>query len=164
MPAYDLVVAHVAFSSGIDASEAPVLTTAILELGLNLKKVKGKFAVLVMISSRSLLNTKEPYASFSYIMHLLLTAACSAAPPESSATLFEGARLITGDGSAVENSAFLIENTKITAVGHKGDIMAPAGAARVDLTGKTVMPALVDTHTHLGWAIIKTGRIDKDTL
>ena len=25
------------------------------------------------------------------------------------------------------------------------------------------MPALVDTHTHLGWAIIKTGRIDKDS-
>ena len=96
----------------------------------------------------------------------LLTAACSrtAPPPESSATLFEGARLITGDGSApIENSAFLIENAKITAVGRKGDIMAPAGAARVDLTGKTVMPALVDTHTHLGWAIIKTGRIDKDT-
>ena len=69
---------------------------------------------------------------------LLLTAACSRqSPPESSATLFEGARLITGDGSApVENSAFLIENAKITAVGHKGDIMAPAGAARVDLTVK----------------------------
>jgi imidazolonepropionase-like amidohydrolase len=98
---------------------------------------------------------------------LLLTAACSrqaTTSPEASATLFEGARLITGDGSApVENSAFLIENAKISAVGHKGDIMAPAGAARVDLSGKTVMPALVDTHTHLGWAIIKTGRIDKDS-
>jgi imidazolonepropionase-like amidohydrolase len=101
---------------------------------------------------------------------LLMLAGCSAAkkegPPSatSSGTIFEGARLITGDGSApVENSAFLIENTKITAVGRKGDIMAPAGATRVDLTGKTVMPALVDTHTHLGWAIIKTGRIDKDT-
>ena len=56
-----------------------------------------------------------------------------------------------------------MENAKITAVGRKGDIAAPAGAARVDLTGKTVMPALVDTHTHLGWAIIKTGRIDADT-
>src|SRR5690349_20075899 len=98
---------------------------------------------------------------------LLLTAACSrqATPaPEASATLFEGARLITGDGSAaVENSAILIENGKISSVGQKGAITAPAGAAHVDLTGKTVMPALVDTHTHLGWAIIKTGRIDKDT-
>src|SRR5512143_1299776 len=97
----------------------------------------------------------------------LLTAACSrpaAQPPETSATLFEGARLITGDGSVpIENSAFLIENAKITAVGRKGNVAAPAGAARVDLTGKTVMPALVDTHTHLGWAIIKTGRMGADT-
>ena len=98
---------------------------------------------------------------------LLSAAACSrqtTPSPEASATLFEGARLITGDGSApIENSAFLMENTKITAVGRKGDVMAPAGAAHIDLTGKTVMPALVDTHTHLGWAIIKTGRIDKDS-
>jgi imidazolonepropionase-like amidohydrolase len=97
---------------------------------------------------------------------LLILAGCSASKQEAtpSATIFEGARLITGDGSApVENSAFVIENAKITAVGHKGEVMAPAGAARVDLTGKTVMPALVDTHTHLGWAIIKTGRIDKDS-
>jgi len=96
---------------------------------------------------------------------LLILAGCSATKQEPpSATLFEGARLITGDASApVEDSAFVMENAKITAVGHKGDIMAPAGAARVDLTGKTVMPALVDTHTHLGWAIIKTGRIDKDS-
>ena len=95
-----------------------------------------------------------------------LTLAGCAAKQEAtpSATIFEGARLITGDGSApVEISAFVVENAKITAVGHKGDIMAPAGAAHVDLTGKTVMPALVDTHTHLGWAVIKTGRIDKDS-
>lgn len=96
---------------------------------------------------------------------LLILAGCSATKQGSpSATVFEGARLITGDGSApVENSAFVMENAKITAVGRKGEITAPAGAARVDLTGKTVMPALVDTHTHLGWAIIKTGRIDKDS-
>ena len=97
---------------------------------------------------------------------LLILAGCSAVKQEAapSATVFEGARLITGDGSTpIESSAFVIENAKITAVGRKGDIMTPPGAARVDLTGKTVMPALVDTHTHLGWAIIKTGRIDKDS-
>jgi imidazolonepropionase-like amidohydrolase len=96
----------------------------------------------------------------------MLTAACSrqtTQSPEASATLFEGARLITDGSTVIDNSALLIENAKITAVGRKGDITAPAGAARVDLTGKTVTPALVDTHTHLGWAIIKTGRIDKDT-
>jgi len=93
----------------------------------------------------------------------LTLIACSPATPPS-AMLFEGARLITGDGSApIENSAFLVENNRITSVGRKREITAPANAARIDLTGKTVMPALIDTHTHLGWAIIKTGQIGKDT-
>jgi len=105
---------------------------------------------------------------------LLVLAGCSQAPQNSakqettsttpSVTLFEGARVITGDGSApLEDAAILMENAKITGVGHKGELTAPAGAARVDLTGKTVMPALVDTHTHLGWAVIKTGKIGADT-
>jgi imidazolonepropionase-like amidohydrolase len=95
----------------------------------------------------------------------LLTAACSrpAPSPEASATVFEGARLITDSSTVLENSSFVIDNGKIATVGRKGEVTAPAGAAHVDLTGKTVIPALVDTHTHLGWAMIKTGRIDKDT-
>jgi imidazolonepropionase-like amidohydrolase len=98
------------------------------------------------------------------VITCLLTAAiaCSSPPASeqppaaSTATLFEGARLITGDGSApIEDAAFLIENDKITRVGKKGEIQAPAGAARVDLTGKTVMPALVDAHSHLGYTDVK---------
>lgn len=66
--------------------------------------------------------------------------------------LYEGARLIAGDGSApVENSAFLVENGTIARVGRKGDVAAPAGAERVDLTGKTVMPTLVNAHGHPGF-------------
>ena len=67
------------------------------------------------------------------------------------ATLFEGARLIVGDGSApIENSAFLVQGDTITWVGKKGERQPPAGAARVDLTGKTVMPSLIDGHNHTG--------------
>ena len=86
---------------------------------------------------------------------LLLVSACSPqeeSPAEtlSSAVLFEGARLIVGDGSEpLENSAFLVENGQFTQVGAAGDIPLPAGAARVDLTGKTVMPAIVDAHKHV---------------
>src|SRR5262245_2983317 len=68
------------------------------------------------------------------------------------ATIFEGARLITGDGGApIEDSAFVIESGRVTAVGRRGEVRAPAGAARVDLTGKTVIPALVDAHSHIGY-------------
>lgn len=81
-----------------------------------------------------------------------------------SATLFEGARLITGDGSApIENSAFLIENNRISRVGRKGQIQLPAGATRVDLTGKTVMPAIIDAHSHPGYTVVKTNQTTKET-
>ncbi len=64
--------------------------------------------------------------------------------------MFEGARLIVGDGSEpIEDSAFIVENDRFSQVGGRGQLSVPAGAARVDLTGKTVMPAIIDTHTHL---------------
>ena len=67
-------------------------------------------------------------------------------------TVYEGARLITGDGSApIANSAFVVENGQFTRVGRRGEIPAIAGAQRVDLTGKTVMPAKVDLHGHIGY-------------
>jgi imidazolonepropionase-like amidohydrolase len=67
-------------------------------------------------------------------------------------TVFEGARLIVGDSSApVEDSAFIVENAKFSRIGKRGELEVPAGAARVDLTGKTVMPALVDSHIHIGF-------------
>jgi imidazolonepropionase-like amidohydrolase len=66
------------------------------------------------------------------------------------ATVFEGARLINGAGTpAVENAAFVVEDGRITAVGRAGQVRAPAGAMRINLAGKTVMPAIFDTHTHL---------------
>jgi imidazolonepropionase-like amidohydrolase len=95
---------------------------------------------------------------------LILAACTSAPPPEPAVFLFEGARLISSDGSAaVENAAFVVENGKFTKVGKKGEVTAPAGAAHIDLSGKTVIPALIDTHAHLGWEIVKTGTIGKDT-
>jgi imidazolonepropionase-like amidohydrolase len=82
----------------------------------------------------------------------------------SGAILFEGARLITGDGSVpIENSAFLIENNRISKIGKKGQIPLPSGAVRMDLAGKTVMPGIVDAHSHPGYTIVKTNRTEKET-
>jgi imidazolonepropionase-like amidohydrolase len=65
-------------------------------------------------------------------------------------TVFEGARVIIGDGRApIENASFVVSGARITQVGRAADVKAPAGAARVNLAGKTVMPAINDTHTHL---------------
>ncbi len=66
--------------------------------------------------------------------------------------VFEGARLITGDGRApIDNSTVLVENDTVTRVGRKGKIQLPRGAVRVDLTGKTVMPGIVLLHGHVGY-------------
>jgi imidazolonepropionase-like amidohydrolase len=71
---------------------------------------------------------------------------------------FEGARLIIGDKSAtIENSAFLVEGDSFTWVGKKGERQPPANATRVDLTGKTVIPALIDGHNHIGLVNEKDG-------
>ena len=74
----------------------------------------------------------------------------TAAPPP--ATLYEGALLISGGGDApIANSAFLVQDGTITSVGRRGDIALPRGAARVDLSGKVVMPTLINAHGHPGF-------------
>jgi imidazolonepropionase-like amidohydrolase len=83
-------------------------------------------------------------------------AGCSTNPPVANApgttVLYEGARLIPGDGgAAVEDSAFLVENDTIARIGRKGEVTAPEGTSRVDLSGKTVMPTLINAHGHPGF-------------
>src|SRR6266853_89087 len=105
---------------------------------------------------------------FKVLFSLLLLAAgawlsAGQAPTAATAVLFEGARLIDGEGRAViDNSAFLVENNTFTRVGRKGELRVPAGAMKVDLTGKTVMPALVDPHNHIGYTNQKTGVSSKE--
>ena len=61
-------------------------------------------------------------------------------------TAFEGARIIVGDGRVIENGTLVVDGARITQVG--AGITAPAGATRVNLAGKTVMPMILDTHIH----------------
>ena len=78
--------------------------------------------------------------------------------------VYEGARLITGDGGApIENGAFLVQNGRISAIGPRADVKSPAGAARVDLTGKTVMPAMINAHVHIGYEGYTTWRAENYT-
>jgi len=64
--------------------------------------------------------------------------------------VFENARIIVGDGSApIENGTVVVQNGKIAQVGPAANVKAPAGVARIDAKGKTIMPTLIDTHVHL---------------
>jgi imidazolonepropionase-like amidohydrolase len=69
-------------------------------------------------------------------------------------TLYEGARLLPGDQSQViERGAILVEDGRIAQIGAQGTIKAPAGVRRVDVSGKTIMPALIATHVHPGFQV-----------
>ncbi|MGB7373876.1 amidohydrolase family protein [Pontixanthobacter sp.] len=62
-----------------------------------------------------------------------------------------GARILTmsGDGAgAIDNGTILIEGDRIKAVGAAGDVPLPAGVRQLDMTGKIIMPGLVDAHAH----------------
>jgi imidazolonepropionase-like amidohydrolase len=63
-------------------------------------------------------------------------------------TAFEGARVIVGDGRSIENATLVVDGSKIVGAG-ASDVRVPAGATHVNLAGKTVMPMLIDVHTHL---------------
>jgi imidazolonepropionase-like amidohydrolase len=95
---------------------------------------------------------RKPTAIIRAVKRFACLALFIASPAFAQTTIYEGATLIRGDGTpAIEDSAFIVQNGTITRVGRAEDVKAPPGAARVDLTGKTVMPTLIDIHTHTGF-------------
>ena len=81
----------------------------------------------------------------------LILAALLAAGPAGAAT-----RYLTADrmidvltGSVVDKPAIVITDERITAVGTQASLPVPAGAERIDLPGRTLMPGLIDMHVHL---------------
>jgi imidazolonepropionase-like amidohydrolase len=82
----------------------------------------------------------------SVVIHAVL-AGCATPPLGQPVTAYEGARVIVGDGRVVENATLLVGGDKIVQVGR--DVRVPDGATRVNLSGKTVMPMIIDTHVHL---------------
>jgi imidazolonepropionase-like amidohydrolase len=84
---------------------------------------------------------------------VVLSAAWLAAQsPSSSPVAYTNVHIITGDGSApIESGVVVVQNGRFTAVGPTGSVTVPAGATRVDLAGRTVMPALVNVHVHIGY-------------
>ena len=68
----------------------------------------------------------------------------------SGTTVFEGARLIAGDGGQViEDAVLVVEEGRFTQVGPRSDADIPDGALRVDLAGRIIIPAFINAHMHL---------------
>ena len=71
---------------------------------------------------------------------------------DGAALLLQNARLIVGDGTVLEGASILVNGDTITAVASADEITIPENVSIVDLTGKTIIPALIDAHAHLGYA------------
>jgi imidazolonepropionase-like amidohydrolase len=72
------------------------------------------------------------------------------APAEAAPQAYFGARLIPIAGPEIEQGVLVIEGGKIAALGPANSVTVPANAERIDVTGKVIMPGLVDTHIHIG--------------
>lgn len=69
------------------------------------------------------------------------------------AILIENGRIIDGTGAEPVAGSVLVRDGKIAAIGAEADRQATAlaGLARIDATGQTVMPGLIDAHCHLAF-------------
>jgi len=66
---------------------------------------------------------------------------------------FVGGRVVTmkgGSDEVIEDGVVVVEKNRILAVGPRASVTIPAGAHTVDVSGKTVLPGLVDAHWHGG--------------
>jgi imidazolonepropionase-like amidohydrolase len=79
---------------------------------------------------------------------MLLIASMSLAQEAPQA--FVNARIIPMAGPVIERGVLVVQDAKILAVGSASSVQVPGGAKRHDLDGKTIMPGLVDTHSHIG--------------
>ena len=72
-------------------------------------------------------------------------------PPSPTHLAFVGARIIDGTGAEpVPDAVMVVQDGKITAVGTTASVTIPAGATRVKVAGKTIMPGMINTHGHVG--------------
>lgn len=63
---------------------------------------------------------------------------------------FVGSRIIPIAGDEIVNGVLIVQGGKIVAIGGSTEVQIPADAERHEMAGKTIMPGLVDTHSHIG--------------
>lgn len=109
--------------------------------GLSMKGVQAElvplYAELMAIASKAAVND-------------MVAIAARTKPIAQGNIALVGATLVDGTGhAAVPNATIIINNGKIVAAGPSASIKVPAGARRVDVAGKTIVPGLWDSHAHL---------------
>ncbi len=95
-----------------------------------------------------------PYLAATLVALALFAASCGQGPaPGANLTVLEGVTLLDGTGApALENAVLLIEGERVRAAGPAGQVEVPAGARKVNLSGKFIIPGLINAHGHVGGA------------
>ena len=90
-----------------------------------------------------------------FIARALFVLALSAAPhgsafaQPSTPIAIRAARLIVGDGTVIDNPVVIVQGDRITAAGAAARVTIPNNARIIDLAGYTILPGLIDCHTHI---------------
>jgi imidazolonepropionase-like amidohydrolase len=86
--------------------------------------------------------------------HLVFLAlalpAAPAAEPAERVLVLRGARIIPVEGPVIPEGTLVVRDGKIAALGPAGQLQPPEGAEVRDLRGTTMIPGLIDTHSHIG--------------
>jgi len=93
-----------------------------------------------------------PKKSIAFMLVIGLLTACGAPEPVQvgSARAFVGARIIDGTGgNPIDNGVLVVRDGRIEAVGPTTELTVPEGTTLIDVTGKTIMPGLINTHGHV---------------
>ncbi len=64
--------------------------------------------------------------------------------------VFRGAKIYPVSGPPIEHGIVVVNGAKIVAVGAEGKTSIPSNAKVIDVTGKIIMPGIIDTHSHIG--------------
>ncbi len=86
----------------------------------------------------------------SAIFSALLCAGAFTVQAQDRPQAYLGATILPVSGPAITDGVLVVHQGKIVAVGPRSSVRIPAEAERHDATGKTIMPGLVDTHSHVG--------------
>jgi len=81
---------------------------------------------------------------------LILTLGLPASFAQDQPHAFIGGTVLPIASDPIEQGVLVVQDGRILAVGSIERVNLPAGVIRVDVTGKVVMPGLVDTHSHIG--------------
>jgi len=97
---------------------------------------------------------RQKYLRASFFVFVAITFCFSVVQAEKKekATVLVGGTLIDGTGTQpVEDAVVLVKDGKIAGAGTWGTVNVPAGAEKIDVSGKWILPGFIDCHIHLGY-------------